>query len=256
MSFGSKLRELRENKGLRQEDLGKLFNVGKSAVSQWENDVRIPDTNTIVQIAKYFGCSADYLLGLDSRIFSNNDRLNLVKLPILGLVRTGLTLMAADNIEDYLDIPEYLAADFILKVRSDSLIGAGILDGDLAICRETAEPRSGQIIAARKDISGEYSEVGLMYYFDTGGQPILRSANPNYPDIDYHAEGYTSVGHLTALIRRYAPGYDIYTDYLTIKNKEEWTEVMETAAEYGLTPQDILSSVNIQAKILKRLRGK
>jgi len=251
-SFGERLRQLRENNNLTQEQLGKILNVKKSAISKYETDKISMNIDSIKLLARYFDVPTSHLIDLDPNSMKTSN-----KLPILSArVNTTQTLLAADNIEDYLDVPEYLVADFILKVSGDSMIGAGILDGDLAICRESAEPRSDQIIAARKDISGEYSEVSLMYYFDTSGQPILRSANPNYPDIDYHAEGYTSVGHLTALIRRYAPGYDIYTDYLTKKDNEEWTEVIETAAEYGLSPQDILSSVNIQAKILKRLRGR
>ncbi len=256
MSFGSRLRELRENRALRQEDLGKLFTVGKSAVSQWENDIRVPDINIIVQLAKYFECSIDYLFGLSNDIHHNPNRSNMVKLPILGRVHAGLTLLAADNIEEYLYIPQYLSADFILKVSGDSMIGAGILDGDLAICRESEEPQSGQIIVVRRKPSGEYSDISLRYYFKEASQPVLKSANPHYPNSDYQAGGYKTVGHLVAIIRRGAPDYEIYTDYLTIKDNEEWLGVIETAAEYGLSPQDILSSVNVQAKILKRLKGK
>ncbi len=256
MSFGSRLRELRENRALRQEDLGKLFTVGKSAVSQWENDIRVPDINIIVQLAKYFGCSIDYLFGLSNDVFYTHNRSNIVKLPILGKIHTELPLLDNDNIEAYLDVPEYLPADFILKVSSDSMIGAGILDGDLAICKESEEPQPGQITAVRKDNCGEYSDISLKYYLVEDEQKILKAANPNYPAADYQAEGYKTVGHLVALIRRDAPGYEIYTDYLTIKDNEEWLGVIETAAEYGLSPQDILSSVNIQAKLLKRLKGK
>ena len=62
MTFGKRLRQLREEKGLRQEDIGVMFNVGKSAVSQWENDIRIPDTSIIVKLADYFNTSTDFLL--------------------------------------------------------------------------------------------------------------------------------------------------------------------------------------------------
>jgi len=66
MIFGKRFKELREEKGLRQEDVGKIFHVGKSAVSQWEAGIRTPDPNTIKSIAIFFGCSMDYLMGISN----------------------------------------------------------------------------------------------------------------------------------------------------------------------------------------------
>lgn len=63
MSFGKRIKRLREDKGVRQEDIGKMFNVSKSAVSQWENDIRTPDMDIIIKLADYFDVSTDYLLG-------------------------------------------------------------------------------------------------------------------------------------------------------------------------------------------------
>ena len=63
MSLGKTIKLLREEKGIRQEDIGKLFNVSKSAVSQWENDIRTPDMDIIIKLADYFNTSTDYLLG-------------------------------------------------------------------------------------------------------------------------------------------------------------------------------------------------
>ncbi len=252
MSFGSRLRELRETKALRQEDLGRLFTVGKSAVSQWENDIRVPDINIIIKIARYFECSVDYLFGIsDDRYYSSS---SMVKLPLLGQVHKDLLLLDKNNIQDYLDVPVYLSADFILKISDDSMIGAGILEGDLALCRASAEPKPGQIIAVRENTAGQFVEISLRYYFKEAGKAVLKSANPYYPDIDYQANSCTAIGQLASLIRLDAPGYEIYTDYLTIKDEEEWMGVIEAASEYGLSPQDILASVNIQAKILKRLK--
>lgn len=61
--FGIKLKELRLEKGLNQEQLGKLFHVKKAAISKWENGNTSPDENTINNIADYFDVSIDYLYG-------------------------------------------------------------------------------------------------------------------------------------------------------------------------------------------------
>ena len=63
MSFGRRIKQLREEKGVRQEDIGNLFSVSKSAVSQWENDIRTPDMDIIIKLADFFDVSTDYLLG-------------------------------------------------------------------------------------------------------------------------------------------------------------------------------------------------
>ena len=62
-TFGSRLRELRENKGLRQEDIGDLFDFGKSTVSQWESGKSQPEYNILVKLAEFFDVSVDHLLG-------------------------------------------------------------------------------------------------------------------------------------------------------------------------------------------------
>ena len=53
-----RLRELREEKGISQKELGKLFNVAQNTISNWENGTREPDTKTLVKLAELFECSA------------------------------------------------------------------------------------------------------------------------------------------------------------------------------------------------------
>lgn len=62
MSLGWKLKYLRECKNVRQSDLAKYIGVTQKAVSNYENDIRIPDLFIIKKIAKYFNVSVDYLL--------------------------------------------------------------------------------------------------------------------------------------------------------------------------------------------------
>jgi transcriptional regulator with XRE-family HTH domain len=62
-TFGKRLKEIRIERGLRQEDIGAIVHVGKSTVSQWENNVHVPDIETIAKIASHLNVSIDYLLG-------------------------------------------------------------------------------------------------------------------------------------------------------------------------------------------------
>lgn len=63
MSFGSRLKELRENKGLTQGDLGKIVNLTKGNISKYENDTVEANNETLKKLADYFKVSIDYLLG-------------------------------------------------------------------------------------------------------------------------------------------------------------------------------------------------
>ena len=63
MSFGPRLKELRTNKKLTQQQLGDIIHVSKVSVSGYENGTRTPDTDTLQSIANYFNVSLDYLVG-------------------------------------------------------------------------------------------------------------------------------------------------------------------------------------------------
>ncbi|MDD2297635.1 MAG: helix-turn-helix transcriptional regulator [Sphaerochaetaceae bacterium] len=66
MGFGEQLKKARTKRGLRQEDIGKIVHVGKSTVSQWENNIHVPDLETVNKIADYLNVSTDYLHGRTS----------------------------------------------------------------------------------------------------------------------------------------------------------------------------------------------
>ncbi len=63
---GKRLRLLRVEKDLTQEELGKILGVGKTTISQYENETRKPDAEMLRRIARFFNVSVDYLLGLTS----------------------------------------------------------------------------------------------------------------------------------------------------------------------------------------------
>lgn len=246
-TFGNILRALRESKGLRQEDIGALFGFGKSTVSQWESGGRQPEYAIIIKLADYFQVTTDYLLGRD-------ERRTIYKLPILGTIRAGLPILAQENIEGYLEVPDHIRANFVLRVVGDSMVGVGILDGDYAICRKTEVPQTGQIIVALRD-EGTISEATLKFYFNGNGTPKLKAANPLYVDLEYNS-GYRCVGVMTALIREDSPGYPTYIDYLTVAGHEEWTEVIERASAAGIRPEHLVTYIDMVVEMGRRNSGK
>lgn len=63
MTLGQKLRKLREDRGLLLTDISEIINVGKSAISGYENDKKMPKPHTIQKLAEFYGVTTDYLLG-------------------------------------------------------------------------------------------------------------------------------------------------------------------------------------------------
>jgi len=61
--IGERIKNLRNKRNLTQEQLGKYLNVGKSTISQYENNINTPDITTLIKIANYFNTSVEYLLG-------------------------------------------------------------------------------------------------------------------------------------------------------------------------------------------------
>lgn len=83
MDFKERLRKLRTDKGLTQEEFGKLFNVIKQTVSSWENGNSRPDIDSAAKIADFFNVSLDYLLGrTEVPIDVTNETLNKIDLAL------------------------------------------------------------------------------------------------------------------------------------------------------------------------------
>jgi repressor LexA len=71
-----------------------------------------------------------------------------VRLPLVGEIAAGSPLIAEQNVEEYLSFPSTTRGDFLLRVKGDSMIDAGILDGDLVIVERTQDARNGEIVVA------------------------------------------------------------------------------------------------------------
>lgn len=63
--FSERLKELRESKKLTQNELSKEINISAACINRWEKNLRVPSIDSIVILCQFFGCSADYLIGLE-----------------------------------------------------------------------------------------------------------------------------------------------------------------------------------------------
>lgn len=120
------------------------------------------------------------------------------QVPVVGNVAAGSPILAQEHIEDYLtfDTQGLSGEHFALKVRGESMLGAGILPGDLVIVHRQQEVRSGEIVVALFE-----DEATVKTYRRKDGRVWLLPENPEYQPIDgAHAE---IIGKVVAVIRRY-----------------------------------------------------
>ena len=79
MTLGKKLKEIRKNFGLSQEELAEMMHVSRQAITKWENDNGLPDVSNLQELSKVFGLTVDYLLDNDKQLPALSMRLELNK---------------------------------------------------------------------------------------------------------------------------------------------------------------------------------
>jgi repressor LexA len=122
-------------------------------------------------------------------------------LPLLGRIAAGSPILATGNIEDYVSVDAALfrpRANFILRVRGDSMKDADILDRDLLAVHRTTQARNGQIVVARLG-----DEATVKYYRRQGSMVRLEAANPAYRplEVDLNIQELTIEGLAVGIIR-------------------------------------------------------
>ena len=115
------------------------------------------------------------------------------RIPVVGVVTAGVPILAVENIEGY--IPwEGEAGCFALRVRGDSMIGAGILDGDKVVVRPQPDAENGEIVAAMID-----GEATVKVFRKEGGHVTLLPRNERYSPIP--ADDAEILGRVVAVLR-------------------------------------------------------
>jgi len=110
----------------------------------------------------------------------------LPKLPLVGQVAAGGPLLADENIEDEIAVPETLRGDYLLRIKGESMIEAGILDGDLVVVRRAQDARNGEIVVVLAGDDESADEATVKTFYKERGrvrlQPENSSMEPIYAD--------------------------------------------------------------------------
>ena len=101
----------------------------------------------------------------------------LPKLPLLGQIAAGGPLLADQNVEEEIAVPENLRGDFLLRVKGDSMIEAGILEGDVVVVRRAQDARDGEIVVALAGDDESADEATVKRFFREDGHVRLQPEN-------------------------------------------------------------------------------
>jgi repressor LexA len=121
--------------------------------------------------------------------------------PVLGRIAAGTPILAAEHIDEVMPLPTELVGDgpvFLLEVKGDSMVNAGIHEGDLVAIHKQPDARDGEIVACL--IDGEEATVKRLQRKD--GKLYLHSENPAYDPMVF-SDGVELIGKVVSVLRRY-----------------------------------------------------
>ncbi len=121
--------------------------------------------------------------------------------PLLGSVAAGMPILAEENIERYIPVPDYLTSNpgtyYALRVQGDSMVNAGIMENDLVIVRQTQNAENGDIVVALRE-----DEATVKRFVVKGRQKYLKPENEIYDNIPL-SNSWSIQGKVVALIREH-----------------------------------------------------
>jgi len=127
------------------------------------------------------------------------DHIDAVSIPLLGRIAAGAPILATENIDEFLSFPKTSLGKgdfFALEIKGDSMIEAGIFNGDIAIIKQQSSANNGEIVAALID-----DEATLKRFKNQSGKTYLYPENKAYKPIV--SDSITILGTLSAVFRTY-----------------------------------------------------
>lgn len=179
MTVGERLKRRRKDLGMSAEAVAEKLGCSPSTVYRYENgEINKMGIDKLKPIAEAINTSPAYLMGWEDEeaLPANVSRIEpMQKIPLVGQIACGIPILAEQNVEDYVDLPGHIRADFALTCKGESMIGAGIRSGDIVYIRQQEEVENGQIAAVM--VGGD--EATLKRVYTKPGVVQLVAENPN-----------------------------------------------------------------------------
>lgn len=207
-TFADRLQTLLEQRGMTQADLSRKCGLSRATLSRYLKGQFEAKQDSIYKIARATGVSEAWLMGADVPMERPSSSTTIPpgfapppvmhKVPLVGSIACGEPITAEENLEGYVDAPDLVSCDFALRCKGDSMVDAGIFDGDVVYIRRQPEVPNGQIAAVR---IGDDATLKRVYW--DGTTLTLMPENRRYAPMTYsgheleqvHIEG-RAIGYL------------------------------------------------------------
>lgn len=198
--IGARIKAVRKNQGKTLDDIADAIGMTKSTIQRYETgkieSLKLPVLSAIADVlhvndAWLVGKSDEmYLTEADrvATIINEYDNLRPIatkRFPLLSTVACGDPILMQDEQELYVDAATDIRADFVLKAKGDSMIGARIYDGDYVFIRSQPMVENGEIAAVG---IGDEATLKRVYWYANKTILVLRAENPKYPDMEFSGE--------------------------------------------------------------------
>lgn len=193
MNIGEKIKHLRCELGFTQEELAFSAQTTKQTIHKYETGIisNIP-ASKIKAIADKLNTTPAYLMGWTDENFSLPSNIipmpKTYHIPLLGTIACGEPILAEENVECEIDIPENINADFALRCKGDSMIDARIMDGDIVYIKQQPVVNNGEIAAV---LVGDEATLKKVYL--SGSTLTLLACNSSYEPFVYSGEELNNI---------------------------------------------------------------
>lgn len=190
------LKYLRLKHGFSQDYIAEKFGYKSyTTIQKWEMGTSEPSLEKLSALADLYNVDMNTLYTVDIESGEGKDALKVNRVPLLGEIAAGVPLLAEEHIEDYFNLDSSIDADFALRVKGDSMLGADIFPGDIVFLRKQPNLENGEIGAILIE-----NEATLKKFYEEDGTVILQAENDKYQPIIL-TNGYVKIlGKLVAVL--------------------------------------------------------
>ena len=187
------LKARRKELDLSQKEVAEYVGVTEATYSRWESgEIKNPRRDKIARLARILRLSPASIVGeMDSDDVRARNIIPIPSMrtvPLVGTIACGKPVLAEENLEGDVSVPEHIHADFALRCKGDSMINARIFDGDIVYIRAQDTVDDGQIAAVLIDEEATLKRIRLLK-----DHLVLEPANPMYQPLSFWGEDMNSV---------------------------------------------------------------
>lgn len=196
MYLAKNLKYLRLKNGLSQDYIAdKLGYKSYTTIQKWEMGTSEPSLGILSKLSALYNVDMDTMYSIDLEDDNSKDDKRFISVPLLGTIAAGTPILAEENIEGYFSIDNSIKADFALRIKGESMLGAGIFPDDIVFIRSQECLENGEIGAILVE-----NEATLKKFYKNNSTIVLQAENNKYQPIVLTDGNVRILGKLVAVL--------------------------------------------------------